>query len=792
MKHKFIIAVAAFVLCAVAFTNSTKAQQTFPYSENFDALTTPALPTGWVAIDANADGNTFVSSNHQHASGFFGGHNGTQYLSSGDGTINDWVFTDQFYFVAGTPYTNTFWIQKGSSYGIYTLDIYLVSAQNESSIVETLYSMEVPYSPIEVENVFTPVTTGNYYLAIHVTSSQWGYKVCIDDFYIEEGEPLVAMTGYYPTSTTQDIDVITPIYAVFDHVLTATDLSLVTVSGATGVIATIDSNKLLIEHDPLTYNTTYSVNIPNGAIANFAGGTWSFTTVGSDVVLYQMYPVDNVTGVFPNMPVTMLFNQQINIIDPSLITISGGSNIGNITTDIDGKYLIITHDAYQKDMTYTFTIANGAIDRFDSTVSVTFQTTHAGDIPDTTTLYGPINNIVNVRAVSDNGRYVTGSSSIYGGFMWDVLESGHYVMSSTGGEGYRVSNDGHTAFRRYSGNTIDPALPVIWFENETYFLPIPQYGDVQTITADGMRAAGYASSGSMTGAMPVVWDRQPNGNWIATEWATPSGTLQTRIADLSNDGNVGVGRINISGQTMTVYDACYWLSPNSITVQTGWQTETNTEYTCISGNGKYAGLRAGLQHPYIHNLETNTLTQLSNGDIINAITDDGLAAVYSGNPTLGGDAYIYTPETGLKLFTQWITEDIENYYNIDQTGKALMLSIASNPTCRIMDISPDGKNWAMQKDDEAYMMHLVKHNNLANVESTKINVYPNPANDRIMIEGEGFNRIKLYDILGRELINMPVRSSVATIDLTALTNGIYTMKFLLNDKTVNTRKIVKN
>jgi hypothetical protein len=64
-------------------------------------------------------------------------------------------------------------------------------------------------------------------------------------------------------------------------------------------------------------------------------------------------------------------------------------------------------------------------------------------------------------------------------------------------------------------------------------------------------------------------------------------------------------------------------------------------------------------------------------------------------------------------------------------------------------------------------------------------VYPNPAKDRIYIEGKGTNEIKLFDVLGNEILNAKEKE----IDVSSLKNGVYFVQ-VKTDKGEIIKKII--
>ena len=69
-------------------------------------------------------------------------------------------------------------------------------------------------------------------------------------------------------------------------------------------------------------------------------------------------------------------------------------------------------------------------------------------------------------------------------------------------------------------------------------------------------------------------------------------------------------------------------------------------------------------------------------------------------------------------------------------------------------------------------------------------IYPNPANDKLFIECEGFVTVKIYDMLGKEILTQSVNGKTE-IDISHLPNGIYSVQILSEDRVIGNSKVVK-
>ncbi|MDR1725702.1 MAG: leucine-rich repeat protein [Bacteroidales bacterium] len=80
--------------------------------------------------------------------------------------------------------------------------------------------------------------------------------------------------------------------------------------------------------------------------------------------------------------------------------------------------------------------------------------------------------------------------------------------------------------------------------------------------------------------------------------------------------------------------------------------------------------------------------------------------------------------------------------------------------------------------------------NLNDFETTiNMNIYPNPTNDKLFIEGNDFDKIIIYDLLGK-MVLMSGKEKV--IDVSKLARGIYNLQLITNeDAVVGIKKVVK-
>jgi hypothetical protein len=79
-------------------------------------------------------------------------------------------------------------------------------------------------------------------------------------------------------------------------------------------------------------------------------------------------------------------------------------------------------------------------------------------------------------------------------------------------------------------------------------------------------------------------------------------------------------------------------------------------------------------------------------------------------------------------------------------------------------------------------------------EPAKMNVFPNPSADKVLMisANKDIASIEVYDIIGRQAEEVKMAQGIRTnrLDLTALHDGIYVVRLLMNDGTVASRRVM--
>ena len=141
---------------------------------------------------------------------------------------------------------------------------------------------------------------------IYIAFRHWGCTdnsaLVIDDVVVDINVPTpIEVLTKTPSNGTSNVAINAPVSVKFNQNVTGGDLTGVTISDGTNTVtssASVEGDKLIINHDDFEYGTNYAVIVPVGAIEGFDEIiTWAFKTI-----IYNSIPVvnDNEINIFQN------------------------------------------------------------------------------------------------------------------------------------------------------------------------------------------------------------------------------------------------------------------------------------------------------------------------------------------------------------------------------------------------------------------------------------------------------------------------------------------------------------
>jgi subtilisin-like proprotein convertase family protein len=166
------------------FTTPCNAVTTFPWSENFEVLTIPALPSCW-----HKESGEWESTNNSNNTYDADAHNGTQFIKESYSATNEYIWTLGFSLTAGISYDFSFW-WAGDNYAGWTGDVFYNTTQNSTGAIQlgssfVTASTTTTKDYAQVVRTFTPSVSGTYYFAVRVNATITPWYLSLDDFGLE-------------------------------------------------------------------------------------------------------------------------------------------------------------------------------------------------------------------------------------------------------------------------------------------------------------------------------------------------------------------------------------------------------------------------------------------------------------------------------------------------------------------------------------------------------------------------------------------------------------------------------
>lgn len=177
---------------------------TFPWTEDFDGETTPNMPCGWIVDNANADAYTWETGTNQPNSGA----NAMQVRWNSAEAANDWAFTPELQLTGGVTYQLSFAFSVAGSTFPEKLKVMYGAGQNVAGMTDLLFDSTITNTTYETATaLFTPPTTGSYYVGFHNYSDADMFRIYVDDVTIDiataiEDNMLANNISIYPNPTT--------------------------------------------------------------------------------------------------------------------------------------------------------------------------------------------------------------------------------------------------------------------------------------------------------------------------------------------------------------------------------------------------------------------------------------------------------------------------------------------------------------------------------------------------------------------------------------------------------------
>lgn len=153
----------------------------FPYSEDFDGVTAPALPTGWTHENSNGDSEQWETVDWYRRG--IGGY-GARVSYNSTLAMNDWLFTPPLQLTAGMTYGVRFFYRAGLANYPEKLEVKWGASNSSAGMTQgpIFDDPNINFTVMkEAIATFTPPADGVYYVGFHGYSAADQLSLVLDD-----------------------------------------------------------------------------------------------------------------------------------------------------------------------------------------------------------------------------------------------------------------------------------------------------------------------------------------------------------------------------------------------------------------------------------------------------------------------------------------------------------------------------------------------------------------------------------------------------------------------------------
>jgi len=171
----------------------------FPYTQNWDSVTAPAVPPSWTVVNANNDNVTWITVN----SGAYSSPNAIRCIFN-TVAMDDWLISPPLQLVGNSFYRIQFRYKAQNASFPEKMEIKYGTGNSPTALTEQIYVNEniVNTGYLLGEAYMSPTTNGIYYFGFHGYSAANMYWLWLDDITVAEVIPvfnppqnLTAITG---------------------------------------------------------------------------------------------------------------------------------------------------------------------------------------------------------------------------------------------------------------------------------------------------------------------------------------------------------------------------------------------------------------------------------------------------------------------------------------------------------------------------------------------------------------------------------------------------------------------
>ena len=429
---------------------------------------------------------------------------------------------------------------------------------------------------------------------------------------------------------------------------------------------------------------------------------------------------------------------------------------------------------------------------------------------------------INVSANPANGGNVTGGGTYNQGQQCTVTASANagFTFTNWTENGNVVSTNASYTFTVTSNRTLVANFQA---QPQNYTITISanptnggtvtgggafHYGDNCTVVAtanNGYSFTNWTENGNVV-STNASYSFSVTGNRTLVAHFTAQSYTITATADPTNGGTVTGGGTFNYGQscTLTATPATNYTFVNW--TKNGIQVSTNATYTfTVTESATYVAhfqLEGFTISVSANPAEGGTLTGGGNYNYgenctVVATANEGYDFINwteNGNVVSTNASYSFTVNSDRTLVANFETQTFDIKVSVDPMeaataigegnyayGTEVTLTLLRNEDYRFVNWTEDGE---VVSEEMTYVFTITRDRTLvANFEYTvglaeqqaEINVYPNPTQGEVTLEGEGINHIRIVNIYGQMVYNAKAEGEQVRLDLSNFAKGIYMM-----------------
>lgn len=380
-----------------------------------------------------------------------------------------------------------------------------------------------------------------------------------------------------------------------------------------------------------------------------------------------------------------------------------------------------------------------------------------------------------------------------------------YILSNENydAEGHSIVVDGNNIYvAGYEINSSGKKVAKIWKNGTSFYSLSNSSNNAEAISVfisqDVVYASGYETNGSST-RIAKVWKN--NSSWY--ELSTRNSYARSII--VLNDNIYVAGEVD-KPSTSNISDIKVWLNGNELYTLNQTDLYGRGRSMVILDNDIYVtGYEKSFGSP-----NTQFSRVWKNGNVLytlsSATNEDGPYSIFVKKQIIPVTNIIGAPTsitvgTPISLVATVEPSNATNQnidWSISNAGTTGAYITGTNTlnttnsgtlivTATIIDGTGTGTNYTKN-------FNIIVNSGVGITEitqdDTNIKIYPNPASNSFFIDCENISTIKLYDILGKEILSQKAKGKTE-INIEHLPKGIYSVRVLLGGKIIKNSKIVK-